>query len=187
MSKRAASTFSRPEQLPRLVYIGDVPVEESFGGSVLLYRLLQNYPADRLRIVQGNLLPSMPKLRLPSVAYEKFNVGTERLLRSRATPIYTAYLHAKSAKRTGHCERTAKDFGADGILTVAHLFAWETAAALADRMGLPLHLIVHDDWPNLAPVLPNLKAWLHRRFATVYRNAATRFCISPYMVEEYQS
>jgi glycosyltransferase involved in cell wall biosynthesis len=154
---------------------------------VLLYRLLQNYPAEKLRIVEGNLWPSTPRLRLPFAAYDSFNVGVERLLRSRVTPLYGAYLQAKSPGRSISLDRAAKNFRAEGILTVAHGFSWETAAVLADHMGLPLHLIVHDDWPSFAPVPAKLRDWIHRRFGNVYRNAATRFCISPYMVEEYRS
>ena len=41
--------------LPRLLYLADVPVEASYHGSALMYRLLQRYPADRLRVVEGNL------------------------------------------------------------------------------------------------------------------------------------
>ena len=44
--------------LPRLLYIGDVPVEASYHGSALLYRLLQTYPPDRLRIIEAGLAAS---------------------------------------------------------------------------------------------------------------------------------
>jgi glycosyltransferase involved in cell wall biosynthesis len=186
---QALNALAEPEAvtLPRLLYVGDVPIEESVGGAVLLYRLLQNYPAGKLRIIEGNLWPSKPRLRLPFVAYDGFHVGVERLLRSRVTPLYAAYLQAKSSRQAFRLDQVAKDFRAEGILTVAHGFSWGTAAALADRLGLPLHLIVHDDWPSFAPVPAALKNWLHRRFAGIYRQAATRFCISPYMLEEYQS
>ena len=41
--------------LPRLLYLGDVPVEASYHGSALIYRLLQHYPVDRLMIIESNL------------------------------------------------------------------------------------------------------------------------------------
>ena len=44
--------------LPRLLYVGDVPVEASYHGSALIYRLLQRYPVERLRIVEGNIFPA---------------------------------------------------------------------------------------------------------------------------------
>ncbi len=50
----------RPESHPRLVYAGDVPVEASFHGSALLYRLLADWPADRLMIIECGVVDSQP-------------------------------------------------------------------------------------------------------------------------------
>ena len=57
--------------LPRLCYIGDVPVESSYHGSVQLYRLLQKYPAQNLVAVEQSLQRSMPDRRLANVRYEE--------------------------------------------------------------------------------------------------------------------
>ena len=54
--------------LPRLAYIGDVPVESSYHGSALLYRLLQRYPPDRLSVIE-NRNSSRADRRLPGVRY----------------------------------------------------------------------------------------------------------------------
>ena len=167
--------------------MGDIAVEEGVGGCAQLYRLLQSYPPSRLRIVEGNLWPSILERRLPDVDYGELKVGNERLMRSRITTLYTAYLHARSATRVNELVQVAENFRAEAILTVAHGFSWETAAAVAERCNLPLHLIVHDDWPTLSPVPEILRGWLHRRFGEVYRRAQARFCISPFMVEEYAS
>ena len=56
-------------ELPRLLYVGDVPVECSYHGSALLYRLLQKYPVDRLRIIEAGLQASRPDRRLKAVSY----------------------------------------------------------------------------------------------------------------------
>ena len=55
--------------LPRVAYIGCVPAERSYHGSLLLYRLLQALPPEKLRVVEGYLGPSQPDRRLPGVAY----------------------------------------------------------------------------------------------------------------------
>ena len=55
--------------VPNLLYIGDVPVESSYHGSALLYRLLQTYPPDCLRIIEAGLTTSLPDRRLPGVTY----------------------------------------------------------------------------------------------------------------------
>ena len=41
--------------LPRLLYIADVAVEASYYGSALVYRLLERYPVEQLRIVEAGL------------------------------------------------------------------------------------------------------------------------------------
>ena len=61
--------------LPRLLYIGDVPVESSYHGSALLFRLLQGWPSERLRVIEANLLRSLPERRLPGIQYEELQVG----------------------------------------------------------------------------------------------------------------
>ena len=73
-----------PPLLPRLLYLGDVPVESSYHGSALLYRLLQNYPPDRLRIIEGNHRNSVPERRLHGVLYRVLKVGWSR-------PLYTRF------------------------------------------------------------------------------------------------
>ena len=65
-----AANSDKPS-LPRLCYIGDVPVEASYHGSALLYRLLQEYPAQNLVIVEQSLQRSLPTRRLANVRYEE--------------------------------------------------------------------------------------------------------------------
>ncbi|HET7286388.1 MAG TPA: hypothetical protein VFI71_02920, partial [Pyrinomonadaceae bacterium] len=60
------------------------------------------------------------------------------------------------------------------------------AAEIADRRNVPLHLIVHDDWPRVANVAPAFRNWLDKRFASVYRQAQSRMCVSPAMSRNYQ-
>ena len=77
---------------PRLLYLGDVPVESSYHGSALLYRLLQGYPADRLRIVEGNLFPARTDRRLPGVSHHTLQVGSSRALNTRFHDSYSRWL-----------------------------------------------------------------------------------------------
>src|SRR5690349_7624428 len=48
-------SVSDSADLPRLVYIGDVPIESTYHGSILLYRLFEAYPADKLLIIETDL------------------------------------------------------------------------------------------------------------------------------------
>src|SRR6516225_4611559 len=69
--------------LPRLSYLGEVPVECSYHGSALLWRLLENYPPKDLLIVEGIHRSSVER-RLPGVRYiHSPTPGIGRMLRTR--------------------------------------------------------------------------------------------------------
>src|SRR5437660_8964837 len=69
--------------LPRLSYLGEVPVECSYHGSALLWRLFENYPPEALLIVEG-IHRSLPERRLPGVRYiHPRTPGVSRMLRTR--------------------------------------------------------------------------------------------------------
>jgi glycosyltransferase involved in cell wall biosynthesis len=76
--------------------------------------------------------------------------------------------------------------GCESVLTVAHGFGWLAAAEVASQRKVPLHLIVHDDWPRVADVAPRFRNSLDERFARVYRQAQSRLCVSPAMSRFYE-
>lgn len=170
--------------LPKLVYIGDVPVEESFAGSTLLYRLLWNYPADRLLILESNLQGSGNGRRLESVRHERFQMGLPRLLRTRFRTAYASGLAATAHWKTSRLETLLKEFQPEAALTVSHGFSWITARQFAQGR-MPLHMIVHDDWQTTTPVSACYRYRLQRHFATAYRGAAECYCISRTMRDSY--
>jgi hypothetical protein len=77
------------------------------------------------------------------------------------------------------------DFIPEAVLTVAHGSLWISAAEFARKRGLPLHLIVHDDWPKVTPAPGVLRGRLDQHFGRRFRQAASRLCISPFMREVY--
>jgi glycosyltransferase involved in cell wall biosynthesis len=170
--------------LPRLLYLGDVPVESSYHGSTLLYRLLQRYPAGRLRIIEGNIFPPRTDRRLPGAAYATLRVGRDRLLNSRFHDAYSRWLHRGARRRTAKVMSLLDGFAPEAVLTVAHGYSWVTAAQFARQAKLPLHLIIHDDWPRLVPAA--MQSDVERDFTDVYRQARTRWCVSPFMAEDYE-
>ena len=170
--------------LPRLLYVGDVPVESTIAGAVLLYRLFDGYPADRLVICQSDLAAiRAPESRLPGVTYQPFSLGPTRWLYSRFSGYYGAYLLARSRIAVDALAERARV--SDAIVTVAHAFSWLTAAKLAKRHGVPLHLVVHDDCLATMGIAPMMRGLVDARFGQVYRSAASRFCISPAMRDHY--
>jgi len=169
---------------PRLLYVGDVPVEASYHGSALLHRLLSDYPPERLTIIETATKSAMSR-RLPQVNYLSCQIGNQRWLNTRFHP-YASALFTQSAKRSApKITQSLNGFAFESVLTVAHGFGWVAAAAIAERRNVPLHLIVHDDWPRVANVAPAFRNLLDKRFASVYRQAQSRLCVSPAMSRSY--
>jgi hypothetical protein len=89
--------------------------------------------------------------------------------------------------KAGSICRSVKDWNPQAVLTVAHGYSWMTAAVVADRLGIPLHLIVHDN-PVASMSLPSgLTRRAELEFARIYRQAVTRLCVSPAMADAYRS
>lgn len=173
-------------RLPRLLYIGDVPVEASLHGSALVHRLLQSFPKDGLLVVEGSVGRSLPARRLPGVQYRELPMGRERWLRTRFRRLVAAGFTLRASGLESRVERLLGSFQPEAVLTVAHGFSWLTAAAFAQGRMLPLHLIVHDDWPAASNLPGPISGWLGRRFGSAYRHAASRLCISPFMAEDFE-
>ena len=171
--------------LPRLLYIGDVPVEASSAGALQLHRLLQGYPADRLRIIETRDPVSRPELRLPGVTYAALPITRRRGLRPALRDAQTLWLSLTAPSHTSALLKLIPDYRPEAIVTITNGIGWRLAAAVAERLELPLHLIAHDDWPKLSRPDRFYAGWLHSSFAAAYKRAASRLCISPFMLEEF--
>jgi len=169
---------------PRLLYIGDVPVEASYHGSALLHRLLSEYPAGKLCVVE-TATPSAPARRLPGVEYLSYQIAKQRLLNTRFHPHAVAWFSRVAARTGVKISALVDGFEGESVLTVAHGFGWLAAADFAAQHGLPLHLLVHDDWPRVAHVKSGFRAWLDENFARVCRQAQSLLCVSPAMCAAY--
>ena len=153
-----------------LLYVGDVPVESSYHGSALLHRLLSNYPHEKLTIIE-TARQSEPKRRLRNVKYTSHQIGNPRWLNTRFHPYAVAWYSQAGTRIGPRIAQSLNGFSVEGVLTVAHGFGWLAAANIARTRKVPLHLMVHDDWPRAADVAPAFRNWLDARFAKVYRQA----------------
>lgn len=173
--------------LPRLAFVSDVPVQNTYHGSALIYRLLADYEKENLLIVESNLSTSDPALRIPQISYQSVSVGNKRLLNTRYHHHYRAALtlrHALLPLR--RLDVILDDFRPEAILSVTHGFLWQQAAHYARRRGLPLHLIHHDDWPSIISEPGLMRNLINSSFGRAYRQAHSRLCVSPGMAKEYQ-
>jgi hypothetical protein len=159
-----------------------VPVESTYHGSALLHRLLSGYPADRLTIFETGSA-SQAERRLPGVKYLSHPLDRSRWLKTRFHP----YAMAWFSHRAPQIALPVDGVEFDDVLTVAHGFGWLAGASLARKRNVPLHVMVHDDWPRAASVPQGLRNWLDQRFADVYRQAQSRMCVSPAMRRDYES
>ena len=172
---------------PRVAYIGCVPVERSYHGSLLLYRLLQTLPPGGLSVVEGYLGPSRPDRRLPGVDYRALTRRMPRLRSTRFAGLFDRVLWRWSKLDALRLPRKLAPFQPQAVVTVAHGHGWRVAAAYAARRKLPLHMIVHDDWPSIAARADLNQERVGRAFAEVYKAAASRLCVSPAMAEVYRA
>ena len=169
---------------PKLLYVGDVPVESSYHGSALLHRLLSDYPHDHLTVIE-TATQSEPARRLPKVKYLAYPIGKARLLNTRFHPYAMAWFSQAGTRAAPKISQSVNGFDFEGVLTVAHGFGWLAAARIASRRKVPLHLMVHDDWPRAADIAALFRNWLDAQFAGVYRQAQSRFGVSPAMSRAY--
>jgi glycosyltransferase involved in cell wall biosynthesis len=183
----AADSPPRAGPLPRLLYIGDQPVESTVASATWFHRLLADYPADRLRIVEGNLSRSRPDRRLPGVAYGVLWAGIPALRNTRFHVPHADWAFRLAPAHGWQLRGVLRAFRPDAILTIAHLASWRTAAAVARSRGLPLHLVVHDDALRMSSTGRRRHASVEAAFRAVYRQAASRLCISPLMEEIYHA
>ncbi|MBU6276979.1 MAG: glycosyltransferase [Planctomycetes bacterium] len=174
-------TATSHRRLPRLLYIGDHPVESTVASATWFHRLLSSYPADRLRIVEGNLAVSRPDRRLADVEYSVLRIGIPRLMRSRFRGHQSDVVFRAARWAAWRLTGIIRRFRPEAVLGVAHGSLWRTAAAVAATHDLPLHLVIHDDIQRMSAVTPGLHAAVDKAFAEVYRQAASRLCISEYM------
>jgi glycosyltransferase involved in cell wall biosynthesis len=174
------------DDLPRVLYLGDVPLEESFAGSTLLYRLFERYPADRMLVIETDMQSSPNGRRLEDVRYERLTFVKERFLRSRVRRVYGSALALTAAARARRVDRLVGTFRPEAVVSVSHGFSWLTAFHYAKANRIPFHLILHDDWTKMLPATRSVTSLIARRFVCAYRSAAECYNISPYMEELYR-
>lgn len=171
---------------PRIGVISDVSPEDSVSGQKLLYRLLSSWDASAVHVVEGPVWPSDVSKRLRGVHYEVATYAPIRLLHTRLTDVVNAICLHTIRLWTMGIARAMKEFQAEAILTVAHGHLFLAASHVARRLELPLHVLLHDDWPTIMPGGRWPGSALHARFKRAYAQAASRLCVSPYMEEEYR-
>jgi glycosyltransferase involved in cell wall biosynthesis len=168
-------------ELPKLLLIAQTIPQTIYAGEILLYRLLKDYPPDKLLIIGP---PAHPDAALLRCRYETIKVPLERFERSRFTRFVMSLRSSgvfPQINLRAIRERLGQ-FKPQIVLSVMQSQAYYgTAFRFAKSAGLPLVIIVHDIPEVFEPVYPWAKGIQNRKNTEVYKYARKRLCVSPEM------
>jgi len=169
---------------PKILYMSDVPVELSFAGATLMFRLFEHYPKDRLLIIQGASVNAHS--RIPGVMYISWvNNWIEKLRRTRFFKYaYILDLILRRVPLPKKIIQAIKKFSPDVVVTVTFKTAWISAWQYSKRAKLPLHLILHDEILLTENYFILNKIFV-TQFKAAYDEASSRICISSKMEQYY--
>jgi glycosyltransferase involved in cell wall biosynthesis len=185
----AAQVFSEQEQASanavRLLYVCDFPPSHAAGGSILLARLLESYPADSLLILTGshasNVSTTEGRLACPQITFPtsrgwgRWGLGRIRVaLDWLRLPLLTLL-----------AVRLIRRHSSQVVMTLLHGRFYFAACAAARITGTPYVVFVHDYY------LDNKDSTFARllRFGTgmVTRHAARVYAVSAGMQEKLKN
>jgi hypothetical protein len=156
-----------------------------------MHRLLEAWPPEKLMVVTPDAvdtckLPGVRKVQPPPDRWRR--LYTSRI----ALPYMTARilellvkLRLSGGRAPNWLEKEVADFAPQAVLTAGVAGAWIRADALASRLGVPLHVIVHDDHHYAFFWIRSLRSFGERLFGRTYRRARSQLCISEPMRAEY--
>lgn len=174
---------SRHADLRILVLSNAVP-QTWFAGSLLLYRLLQFHPPDRMKAVGP-----LPQPLSETLACDYAELLPSASSRLDLTRLAQCKRSVQMVSRLGRIPDRRVDaavggFVPDVVVSVMERFDYvEAAYRFSRRRQVPLALIVHDRLESFERVFPAFRDAQRRRIAAIYRHAACRLCVSPEMVE----
>jgi hypothetical protein len=166
-----------------LIYSTEIP-QTGLAGGILLERLLQGYPAEKIRVVG----PPAEKLSAPSrfihhvvrMPWRKFEMSRFNVMH-RSLRSYGAV----ALKHPEEIDRLLDGFRPQVVLTVMQFGTWYLSSMrYARSRNLPLVCLIHDDNECFEPVYGWARGARRRTDGRFYRYACRRLCVSPEMEEE---
>jgi glycosyltransferase involved in cell wall biosynthesis len=162
----------------------DFPPSNLRGGSVLISRLLEGFPRDRVVVLTGSYFnsssPQQGRLSCKQRVFPTSN-GTGRWGLGR---IKTMFDWIALPVLALYGARVVKTNRIKAIVTIAHGHFFVAATLVGWITGTPVVLVVHDDW--VAGVRREsfvLKHFSARVFQFAARRAAHIYAVTPYMKE----
>ncbi len=183
------------KRLPRILLISDVcPDQNSGGGALVLYRLLEKYPSEKLLVITCSRLKPMSLFsKLANVLYLELENPIPRWMFMRFNPFWPVMMAIKSRKLASTALRVIKDYNPEAILTVVQDHLCFVGIEIANKRNIPLHAIIHDDWSHhqtirhsrwTKPIGVMACDWIIGR---LFKRASTISCVSSGMAEKYST
>ena len=159
---------------PHLCIISQEIPHLKAAGAILLFRLLESWPSERLTVYGP---PPPAGAGILRCAYHQFRPATEKLHYSRFAPLAPPLSWILPIGEPA-CSLPRNSV----VLSVMQSSAYYRSAwAVARRNEVPLALIIHDDPEEIEPVKWWSRGMLRHFNARTFRAAKVRFCISPQM------
>jgi len=168
-------------ELPRLLIISELVPQSILAGSILLLRLLKDYPPDKLLVIGA---PATAEAECLTCRYEELNLPLERFNRTRLARLVRSLRSINLLPQLilASIQQRLQGFQPEVILSVMEVQPYyHLAYRYAKSHRLPLVLIVHDIPEVFEPVYPWALQPQRDRNAEIYRYATQRLCVSPQM------
>lgn len=167
---------------PKILFIADEIPQSINAGSILIYRLLKDYPSDKL-VVMGRL----PKKGAEILDCAYYNLEFPMLDRIRSTRFHTLMNSIELSQLLPyqlpkHLKAIADDFKPDIILSVLQLYKYyQSAYHYSKTSNIPLALIIHDQPEEFQKVYTPFKKLQIYLNAKIYKHAFLKMNVSKEM------
>jgi len=180
-SQDALQSAVLQEGLPNLLLISQTIPQTINAGDILLYRLLKDYPPEKLLVIGS---PAHHEASVLNCRYETMQAPLERLERTRLARLTASLkvlgLFPRLSQRT--IRRHVGQFEPEVVLSIMQTHAYyDVAFRFAQSAGLPLVIVVYDVPEDFERVYGFLQSVQRRKNARVYTYATKRLCVSPEM------
>ena len=168
---------------PKILIISSIIPQNRSAGNILLYRLLQNYPAEKILVIghestrwkDEDLLKGVKYCRLESRVFKLGFTRFSKLVR-------TVQIFLPFYKTINKIRKQTKEFNPDIILSVMESYSYYYPAfKYAKSKKIPFSLIIHDQPEEFEPVYQPFQKMQLRKNATIYNSTISKMNISKQM------
>ncbi len=166
-----------------LYFSGVVPVERNAGYTLMYRHLLRLTKSGHELLVLTRDYEKARNVELPfnTIRFAERSRNFQRVANRVGSPQFWVELDARRVRRLA--KPYIAQFRPQVIITV-----WESgyllaAADVGKELGVPVVIVIHDDFEQMLRPHPRKHRWAARRLRRIYHSVAARICIGPAMAE----